>query len=66
VTILSVLNDTSCRVEVIVDKDLWQCKAIQCHPLVNTSTLVISRQDIERFLSLTGHTPKIMDVPVRA
>jgi Ala-tRNA(Pro) deacylase len=66
VTILSVLNDTSGRVEVIVDKDLWQCNAIQCHPLVNTSTLVISRTDIERFLTLTGHTPKIMDVPGRA
>jgi Ala-tRNA(Pro) deacylase len=66
VTILSVLNDPSGRVEVIVDKDLWQCNAIQCHPLVNTSTLVISMQDIERFLSLTGHTPKIMDVPGRA
>jgi Ala-tRNA(Pro) deacylase len=65
VTILSVINDTSGRVEVIVDKDLWQCNTIQCHPLVNTSTLVISRQDIERFLSLTGHAPKIMDVPGR-
>jgi Ala-tRNA(Pro) deacylase len=63
VTILSVINDTPGRVEVIVDKDLWQCGAIQCHPLVNTSTLVISRQDIERFLLLTGHTAKIMDVP---
>jgi Ala-tRNA(Pro) deacylase len=65
VTILSVLNDTSGRVEVIVDNDLWQCNSIQCHPLVNTSTLVISKKDIERFLSLTGHTPKIMDVPGR-
>jgi Ala-tRNA(Pro) deacylase len=65
VTILSVLNDTSGRVEVIVDKDLWQYNTIQCHPLVNTSTLVISRHDIERFLSLTGHAPKIMDVPGR-
>jgi Ala-tRNA(Pro) deacylase len=66
VTILSALNDTSGRVEVIVDKVLWQCSAIQCHPLVNTSTLVISRLDIDRFLSLTGHIPKIMDVPGRA
>ena len=65
VTILAVLNDTSGRVEVIVDKDLWQCNTIQCHPLVNTSTLVISRQDIERFLLATGHAPKIMDVPGR-
>jgi Ala-tRNA(Pro) deacylase len=66
VSILSVLNDTSGRVELIVDKDLWQCGSIQCHPLINTSTLVISRQDIERFLLLTGHTPKIVDVPGRS
>lgn len=47
------------------DKDLWQSKAIQCHALVNTSTLVISRDDIERFLILTGHTPMIFNVPGR-
>ena len=65
VTILAAVNDTRGRVEVIVDKDLWQSKAIQCHPLVNTSTLVISRHDIERFLILTGHTPMIFNVPGR-
>ncbi len=57
VTILAALNDTKGAVEIIADKDLWRHDAIQCHPLVNTSTLVISRDDIERFLVLTGHTP---------
>ncbi len=66
VTILAVLNDAAKRVEVVVDKDLWTRDALQCHPLVNTSTLVISRQDVERFLELTGHTPRIVEVPVRA
>ncbi len=66
VTILAVLNDAAKRVEVVVDKDLWTRDALQCHPLVNTSTLVISRQDVERFLELTGHTPRIVKVPVRA
>jgi Ala-tRNA(Pro) deacylase len=65
VTILAALNDTSGRVEVIVDKELWKSEVIQCHPLVNTSTLVISQKDIERFLILTGHTPMILDVPGR-
>jgi Ala-tRNA(Pro) deacylase len=65
VTILAAVNDTKGRVEVIVDKDLWQSNAIQCHPLVNTSTLVISRHDVERFLILTGHTPMIFNVPGR-
>jgi Ala-tRNA(Pro) deacylase len=65
VTILAALNDTEGRVEVIVDEPLWQSEAIQCHPLVNTSTLVISRHDVERFLLLTGHAPVILAVPGR-
>ena len=65
VTILGVINDTRSLVEVIVDEDLWNCKAMQCHPLVNTSTLVMNRVDVERFLSLTGHEPRILPIPVR-
>jgi len=65
VTILAVLNDAEGRVEVVVDEDLWTREALLCHPLVNTSTLVISRQDVKRFLDLTGHTPRIVGVPVR-
>jgi len=38
---------------------------MQCHPLVNTSTLVIARDDIKRFLDITGHEVCIMDVPSR-
>ena len=65
VTILAVLNDTEGKVEVVVDEDLWSCGAMQCHPLVNTSTLVVTRDGIERFLSLTGHPPRIVRVPER-
>lgn len=65
VTILAVLNDTEGKVEVVVDEDLWCCDAMQCHPLVNTSTLVVTRDGIERFLSLTGHPPRIVRVPER-
>ena len=65
VTILSVINDTDGKVEVIVDEGLWQCSSIQSHPLVNTSTLVISREGIERFLKLTGHSPRILSIPGR-
>lgn len=65
VTILAALNDREGRVEVVVDEELWRCDAMQCHPLVNTSTLVISRNGLERFLSLTGHTPRIVKIPER-
>jgi len=63
VSILGVVNDVNQEVEVIVDEDLWRAEAFQCHPLVNTSTLVISRDDIERFLAITGHPVRVLDVP---
>jgi Ala-tRNA(Pro) deacylase len=64
VSILGVMKDSNREVAVIFDKDLWGgAKAFQCHPLVNTSTLLISKDQISRFLTLTGHEPRIMDVP---
>lgn len=65
VTILGVINDGRNAVEVVVDKVLWSRDSMQCHPLVNTSTLVIARDDIKRFLDITGHEVCIMDVPSR-
>lgn len=63
VTVLSLVNDTRKQVTLLADRVLWSCDAFQCHPLVNTSTLVISRADIERFFELTGHPPRMIDVP---
>jgi Ala-tRNA(Pro) deacylase len=65
VSIMGVVNDSHREVEVIVDKDLWDARAFQCHPLVNTSTLVISRDHLQRFLDATGHQVHVLDVPSR-
>jgi Ala-tRNA(Pro) deacylase len=63
VTILGVVNDSNKEVEIIVDEDLWGSKAFRCHPLVNTSTLVISRENIKHFLDTTGHKLRILNIP---
>jgi len=65
VTILGLVNDVNKEVEVIMDEDVWNSKAIRCHPLVNTSTLVIFRDDIRRFLEITGHNVRVLSVPAR-
>jgi Ala-tRNA(Pro) deacylase len=65
VSILGLVNDVDQAVEVIVDEGLWSADAFRCHPLVNTSTLAISRDDIQRFLEITGHPVRILDVPGR-
>jgi Ala-tRNA(Pro) deacylase len=63
VTILGVINDPGRLVEVVVDSDLLAYPAMQCHPNTNTSTLVISLEDVMRFLRITGHEPRVLPVP---
>ncbi|MBU2213722.1 prolyl-tRNA synthetase associated domain-containing protein [Patescibacteria group bacterium] len=65
VSLLGLINDIDCSVEVIIDESVWKADAIQTHPLVNTATLVISHEGIEKFLEVTGYEPKIVDVPER-
>lgn len=66
VTILGIANDLNKEVEVIVDEALWDSKAFRCHPLVNTSTLVISRENIKRFLDITGHRLQVLNIPSKS
>lgn len=66
VSLFAVVNDTEQKVEVIVDKDIWSSSAFQFHPLVNTSTLVVSKQGVVRFLESTGHVPQVVEVPERS
>jgi Ala-tRNA(Pro) deacylase len=63
VTLLALFNDPARAVELYVDEALWEAEAFQFHPLVNTSTLVIARQAVERFLQSTGHKVEVIGVP---
>lgn len=62
VTLFGVVNDTENRVTVVVDADLLQNAVINAHPLVNTATTSISRDDLKRFLALVGHEPTVLKV----
>jgi Ala-tRNA(Pro) deacylase len=63
VSLLALLNDEASEVGVFIDRDLWTADALQCHPLVNTTTLVIAKDGIARFLQETGHPYRLVDVP---
>ena len=56
VTMMSLVNDREHRVELWIDADIWHAEYFLSHPLVNTATLVLSKSELERFFSLTGHT----------
>ena len=62
VTAFGVINDTTRRVTVVLDTGLMENATINCHPLVNTMTTSIARDDLLKFFSATGHTARIEPV----
>ena len=65
VSILALVNDPKKTVEVFVDNELWNAEIILCHPLVNTSTLAITRDGIKQFLEKTGHNLMLVEIPIK-
>lgn len=65
VSLLALLNDRACAVEPIVDAELWRMSAFQVHPMVNTTTLVVRRDDLERLVAQTGHEVRALELPER-
>lgn len=63
VSLLALVNDPERKVEILVDRHLWNADALHCHPLVNTATLVIPLSGIKTFLAATGHTYHLIDIP---
>jgi Ala-tRNA(Pro) deacylase len=62
VTPFGAINDTDRRVTVVLDKSLLENARLNHHPLVNTSTTTIAREDLIAFLAATGHEPKVLAV----
>jgi Ala-tRNA(Pro) deacylase len=65
VTLLALINDADGAVEMLFDEELWNEEAFQCHPLVNTSTLILSKRALKAFFTAVEHEPRILAVPSR-
>ena len=64
VTVLGLLNDPDNRVQLVMDKPIFEAEKISCHPCISTSTLTISRQDLlEKLLPALHHSPVVVDLP---
>ncbi|MBD3846151.1 Ala-tRNA(Pro) deacylase [Bosea sp. OAE752] len=64
VTAFAVVNDREGAVTMVLDANLTTGEEVNFHPLVNTATLRIGRDDLVAFLRETGHEPLIVDLPV--
>lgn len=66
VTAFALVNDGRGRVVAVLDAGLMQHDTINCHPLVNTATTNIARDDLLKFMKATGHEPRIVRLPIAA
>jgi Ala-tRNA(Pro) deacylase len=59
VTPFGVMNDTALRLNVVLDAGMMENAVLNYHPLANTMTTSIARDDLVKFLEATGHKPRI-------
>lgn len=62
VTPFAAINDTRGKVSVVLDAAMMRHDVLNYHPLTNTMTTTISREDLLKFLRATGHEPRIEPV----
>ena len=62
-TVLGLANDTEHRVQLLLDREVYDAPYMSCHPCICTSTLKLKTADVlDRLLPHTGHTPIIVDL----
>jgi Ala-tRNA(Pro) deacylase len=60
VTPFGLMHDRDGAVTVVLDAGLMASDRLNFHPLVNTMTTTITRDDLVAFLEATGHRPRII------
>jgi Ala-tRNA(Pro) deacylase len=61
VTVFALINDTDRRVRLVLDRALMAHELVNFHPLTNTATTAVLREDLLRFLEALGVDPLIVD-----
>lgn len=55
VTMMGLVNDIDHQVSLWMDGQVWEAENFLCPALVNTATLMLSKESLQRFLKLSGH-----------
>lgn len=66
VTAFALINDGEKRVRFVLDKALADAEIVNFHPLTNTATTGVSREDFRRFLTAVAAEPLIVDFEAMA
>ena len=63
-TVLGLANDTEHRVQLLLDREVYDAPYMSCHPCICTSTLKLKTSDVlTRLLPHTGHEVTVVDLP---
>jgi Ala-tRNA(Pro) deacylase len=65
VTVFALANDVNRQVQVVLDEELWQYETWHAHPMINTATLDVPGAGIIKFLELTRHTYRFIEIPIK-
>lgn len=60
VTAFALMNDRDHKVRVVIDQTLMAFAIINLHPMENSATTSIARDDLLRFIRAAGYTPAIV------
>jgi Ala-tRNA(Pro) deacylase len=61
VTAFALINDTDGKIRFIADAALFLADPVNFHPLTNTGTTAISRDEFKRFVESTGRNCEVVD-----
>ena len=65
VSVMGLMNDHGKRVQLVMDKSVYESEELGCHPCVSTSSLRMKTADVlEKFLPAVGHDVRVVDLPV--
>lgn len=58
VSVLGLINDKEMRVRLLIDEDLLSAPNFGCHPLMNTSTVAFTTEDLmKKIIPALNHEP---------
>lgn len=61
VSIMGLMNDKECQVQLLIDEDVLKGEYVGCHPCVCTSSLKLRTKDVtEKYLPATGHDYEVV------
>lgn len=64
VSVMGLMNDADNKIQLLIDKPVYDSEVIGCHPCVSTSSLKIKTADVlDKFLKAVKHEPIIVELP---